>query len=129
MEHYILLSSDAYKNSYPNNTPYHFYADLSEELKVDNRWKVGLLQFVQSRKQDLFIYSNISQACYVNDRKKTLLRYLNANEDISIVHYHYVTKFSIHREIEITLQLRDGSFPENLVEPTIVLLHLKRYPM
>ena len=129
MEHYILLSSDAYKNSYPNNTPFHFYADLSEELKLDNRWKVGLIQLVQNRDQDLFVYSNISQECYVNDGKKALLRYLKAKDDISTVHYHYVKVFNIHREIELTLKLRDGSFPENLVEPTIVLLHFKRYPI
>jgi hypothetical protein len=129
MEHYILLSSDGYKKSYPTNTPYHFYADLSEELKLDNRWKVGLAQLVQNREQDMFVYSNISQECYVNDTKKTLLRYLNTKDDINSVYYHYVKVYNIHRQIEITLRLRDGSFPEHLVEPSIVLLHFKRYPV
>jgi hypothetical protein len=129
MEHYVILSSNAFNDIYPSNTPYQFYADLNEELQLDDRWKVALVELDQSREHDLYVYCNFSKECFVNNSKKSLLRFVSSNGDISRLYYHYVKKFRIQRELEFTLRLKDGSAPKFLVEPTIVMLHFKRYPI
>jgi hypothetical protein len=129
MEHYILLQSNAYDTTYPENTPYHFYADISDELLLDERWKVGLVQLVQNREQDLYIYSNVCQESFVNKSKASLLRYLSSKDNLGTVYYHYVKYFIFHKQIEIKLQTSDGSLATFLNQPTVVVLHLKRFPI
>jgi hypothetical protein len=129
MEYHVLLSSDGFKNTYPSNTPYHFYADLCEDLKLDTRWKVALVDIVQNRDQDLYVYCNFTQECFVNNSKKSLLRYVKAKSDITRLYYHYVKNFRIHKQLEISIHLKDGSVPTFLHEPTIVILHFRRYPI
>ena len=129
MEHHVFLSSDAFTDIYPSNTPYHFHVDLSEELKLDMRWKVALVDLVQNRDQDLYVYCNFTQECFVNNSKKSLLRYLNVRDSITRLYYHYVKIFSIHRQLEFSICLKDGTSPSFFTDPTIVLLHFKRYPI
>ena len=91
METYALLESDAFSKIYPNNEPYHLYADLSEDLLLDDRWKVALVQLTAyPRSEVLYVYSNLCQDSYVNGCKAPLMRYVDRVDTISCSFYHYV---------------------------------------
>ena len=52
------------------------------------------------RRTDLYIYNIICLKCYVNNIKLPSLRYVNKNDNISMVRYHYLKYHTIHKQTE-----------------------------
>lgn len=131
---YFFLSSNAFKNIYPNNSPWDFTSEIYRPVQVSGKgYKIALTEIEwdiddKLPKKDMYVYCDLlDHETLTSESYLPLLRIVK--EPLSFVKYYFmdVSRDYISR-IRIYIRMEDGSVPQfetNHLRCTLCLKKIK----
>lgn len=129
---YLFLSSNAFKNIYPLNSPWDFTAEINRPIQASgNRYKIALTEIEWNDdssvpKKDMYVYCDLlDHDTLTSESYHPLLRIVK--EPCSFVKYYFmdVSRDYISR-IRIYIRMEDGTVPQIDLSHLRCTLYLKK---